>query len=92
MATNLINNNELTLYFDCDCHLAEHTIRITRDIDDVDFICFEFQLNQYLPIWRRLKVGIKYIFTTIGVTDWDSFILNKKDIIKLHKFLDIKKD
>ena len=78
-----------TNYFDCSCSSADHTIRFILD-NDVDYpeLYLEVQLNQYRNFWRRLWVGLKYIFgyeSRYG--HWDCWDIRKEDATKLIELL-----
>lgn len=57
-------------FFECACHSFDHTLRFVLDLDeqqDEDEIAFptlytEIQLNHYIPWYKRIILGIKYIF------------------------------
>ena len=57
-------------YFECACHSFDHTLRFVLDLDenvaedDWSFptIYAEVMLGHYLPWYKRVWLGIKYIF------------------------------
>ncbi len=72
-----------THYFECRCGSTEHTIRFTLDKEDNE-LHTDIYLNQWRPLWKRIWVGIKYIFGyKCKYGDWDCWILNKDDAKRL---------
>jgi len=81
-----------TEYFECACGSSEHTLRFILNKEDKE-IYTDIYLNQWRPIYKRIWVGIKYIFgykSKYG--EWDSWILRPEDtkrlialLNKLHK-------
>lgn len=60
-----------TEYFDCVCGSFDHTLRFVLDLDenhddDLSFptLYTEIALGHYLPWYKRIILGIKYIFGT----------------------------
>lgn len=56
-------------YFSCDCGEMDHTLRFVLDLDEhseirCPTIYTDIRLNHYLPWYRRVWIGIKYIFGT----------------------------
>lgn len=59
-------------YFTCACGSFDHTLRFVLDLDrsdDKDHIALpsiftEMQMNHYLPWYKRVWLGIKFIFGT----------------------------
>lgn len=48
-------------YINCSCSSLEHICRLTYYSDEPDFLYFTVHLNN-LSFWKRLILGIKYIF------------------------------
>jgi hypothetical protein len=71
--------------FICDCHSLEHQCSIFQYEEE---IYFEIHLSNYKNFFQRLLQGIKYIFGHKSRQgDWDTFILNPEDKLKLIKHL-----
>lgn len=72
-------------YFECRCDSIEHTLRFVVDNDPDDpCIYVEVNLNDWRGFWKRLWVGIKYIFGyKCKYGHWDITELKNEDIIKL---------
>lgn len=50
-------------YVECDCSSPEHAFRFVLDTDEMDpELWMEVQLHHWRTFWKRLVVGIKYIF------------------------------
>jgi len=77
-----------THYFECSCGSSEHTIRFILDKDENELYT-EIYLNQWRPLWKRILVGIKYIFGyKCKYGEWDCWILNQDDVLRLKNMLD----
>ena len=67
----------------CSCYSKEHQIIIQRDKDDTDIVYASIHLSP-LPFFKRLKLGIKYIFGYRSMYgEFDEFMFNKTHIEKL---------
>lgn len=79
-----------TEYFECSCASPEHTLRFVLDLDPEDpGIHTEVYLGSYPWGWKRLWVGIRYIFgykSKYGA--WDCFLLKPEDAPRLRSLLD----
>ena len=72
-----------THYFECSCGSTEHTIRFTIDKGDKE-LHTDIYLNQWRPFWKRVWVGIRYIFGyKCKYGEWDCWILNEDDTTRL---------
>lgn len=51
-------------YIDCECYSRDHLIRLWPDTSEAGFECFDIEicLHHYRKWWKRLWLGIKYIF------------------------------
>ena len=72
-------------HYTCICLSPEHTLRtIVVDEGKNSSMSLDMQLCGYLPWYKRLKLGIKYIF---GIKSdcghWDTFEFNKDSALKL---------
>lgn len=75
-----------TEYFECECHSANHLIRVERDND---FVQLELRLNHYLGFWKRLFRGIKYILGKQNrFGEFDCVLLHKESAQRLKDLLD----
>jgi hypothetical protein len=75
----------------CQCHSLEHQYSFYYSNED-GLYC-EPHLSTYLPFYKRLIVGIKYIFgykSKFGA--WDEFLFKLEDLNKLEQFIKIAKD
>lgn len=72
-------------YFECACYSEEHTIKFVLDKDPEDpEIYVSVFLNQYRSWWKRLWVGIKYIFGyKCMYGHWDNWIMKDEDAQRL---------
>ncbi len=72
-----------THYFECRCGSSEHTLRFVLDKEDGE-LHTEVYLNQWRPLWKRVWVGIKYIFNYKSkYGHWDCWILTREDAKRL---------
>jgi len=70
-------------YFECKCGSTEHTLRFTFDKGNKELYT-DIYLNQWRPLWKRILVGIKYIFGyKCKYGEWDCWVLNKADAKRL---------
>lgn len=81
-----------TEHFECQCSSDEHTLKFTLDETSGDFEDLEIWtavfLNQYRPWWKRVWVGLKYIFGyNSRYGHWDCFIMRGKDVNRLMTML-----
>lgn len=75
-------------FFECKCGSDEHTLRFTLDKEDKEIYTSIF-LNNYLNIFKRLFVAIKYIFGyKCKYGHWDCWVMRDEDIQKLSDMLD----
>jgi hypothetical protein len=70
-------------YFTCDCSSFNHTLRFVLDLDEMSDMPFptiyvEMGLNQYLPWYKRLVIGIKYILGGPTGAAYDCWAINTK--------------
>lgn len=66
-------------YFECQCYSDEHTVKFSLDEEDGTIYASIF-LNDWMPWYKRLWVGIKYIFgykSKYG--HWDNFEMRPED-------------
>ena len=83
-----------TEIFNCSCGDLSHMFRVTIDKDEPleDYLFFEFNLNQDIPIYRRAWNSIKYVFG--GDETLKDFVLSEKEAKKfynqLHRHLNTK--
>ena len=75
-----------SMYFDCQCSSAEHTIRFVVDPDDND-IYLEVQLHKTNNIFKRMWLAFKYVCGySCKYGHWDVTLLgedDRKSIVKL---------
>lgn len=87
MVTEIIDNNmeNRTEILVCGCHNVEHQVVFVYDEEDGLVYC-NIHLVE-LPFWKRLKNGIKYIFSShkSKYGNFDEFILDKSNIKQLNK-------
>lgn len=70
-------------YFTCACGTMDHTLRFVLDLDEnsevrVPTIYVDIRLVHYLPWYRRLWLGIKYIFGTDISDSHDGWMIHNK--------------
>lgn len=82
-------------YFTCECGSFEHTLRFVLDLDEnsnhpVPTIYSEISLNHYLPWYKRLIIGIKYILGGKTGAAYDCWMIdsNSDDPQKMIKMLE----
>lgn len=74
-------------YFTCECHSPEHTLSFTLDRESNEIYTSVFLLEPP-SIWRRIWIGIKYIFGyKCKYGHWDCFSLKQKDVYRLINLL-----
>lgn len=72
-----------THYFDCTCGSNEHTLKFTLEKEDGELYTSVF-LNQYRGFFKRLWIGIKYVFGyKCEYGHWDCWILDRDDAERL---------
>ena len=79
-----------THFFECRCGSSEHTLRFTLDKgpDDPGIYTSIF-LNDWKSFWKRLIMGIKYIFgykSRCG--HWDCWLMKRGDVERLKDMCD----
>lgn len=70
-------------YMECRCMSTEHLFKFYIDIEDAS-VCLEVHLANWLPWYKRIWRGIKYVFgykSKFG--DFDTTIMKDEDINKL---------
>jgi hypothetical protein len=80
-------NDNSKEFFICDCNSLEHQFVLSYDSEEKEMYMTPY-LSSYLPFWKRVVLGIKYIFgyhSKYG--HWDCIILNSKEIKRLHVLL-----
>ena len=70
-------------YFTCECGKFDHTLRFILDLDEnsiipIPTIYAELGLNHYLPWYKRLIIGIKYVFGTQTGAAYDCWMIDGK--------------
>ncbi len=76
-----------TYYFQCDCMSQEHTFGIEFDAEDKEAV-IHVQLCQYRSFFKRLVVGIKYVFgykSKYG--HWDTTMLDEEKFMDLYNLM-----
>jgi len=78
-------------FFECICGADEHTLKFVLSMEeDYPEIYTTIFLNQYRSFWKRLWVGIKYIFGyKCKYGHWDVWVLNPGDAERLKGILDL---
>jgi len=80
-------------YLECSCTSAEHLLRFTFDDGSGDDCCPEIyvdvQLNHFRGFWKRLWLGIKYIFGyECRYGHWDESLLLGDQVRQLRTMCD----
>lgn len=73
-------------YFTC-CGSPEHILRVQKGFDDDWNICMDIQLSHLLPWYKRVWVGLKFMFGSTDNQYWDSVMLNTDDVKRLKELL-----
>ena len=66
------------IYIECECSIKDHLL--VAEIFDMGetsketMVCIYTQLNQFLPLYKRFWLAIKYIFSADA--GWDTTILS----------------
>lgn len=70
-----------TEFFECQCYSDEHTLKMVLDADpEYPELFTSIYLNDYRGFFKRLWVGIKYIFGyKCKYGHWDCFCLRQDD-------------
>lgn len=78
--------------FICDCSDIEHQMIVSSDPEETEKeIYIAIHLSDYINIFQRLWIGVKYIFGKKSkYGNWDVLILNQKEIIRLKEILERK--
>lgn len=75
-----------SLWVDCLCDDFNHSLRISVDIEDKD-AWIETRLNKYQPFYKRIIIGLIYIFGMDGEDqEFDVTLIDgkkAKDIISI---------
>ena len=78
--------NEDTIYIGCECHSANHIVRVTMfewdDRESPEFY-LELQADRCLSFWERVQHAVRYVFGDENL-GWHDVIPNKADVDKLH--------
>ena len=78
------------VYIGCECHCPEHIIRVSyfdwMEKDQPE-IFIELQADGCMPFWKRLKMGLNFIFRGKNL-EWHDVVPTKNDIVTLHRVLD----
>lgn len=70
-------------YFNCSCADFSHTLRFVIDLDrgsdyPIPTIYTETKLNHYLPWYKRIWIGIRYIFGNDYVQPYACWEINSQ--------------
>ena len=70
-------------FFECRCGANEHTLRFILDLEERELYASIF-LDPTLPWWRRLWIGIKYIFGVVpSFGHFGTWVLREEDVERL---------
>jgi len=79
--------SEDTIYLGCECHSADHIVRVAffewGEKDPPDFY-LELQADRHLGFWDRVKHAVRYVLGEENL-GWHDVIPVKQDIVKLHE-------
>jgi len=71
-----------------DCYAQEHIIHYEMDLSEKNIFVSYFISASYLTWWKRLIMGIKYIFGKRSrYGEFDTTIINRRKVIELRNFL-----
>jgi hypothetical protein len=73
-------------YIDCSCHGPNHMIRFQHDNE---FLYIDTQLSSKFGFWKRLWIGLKYIFNlgSDSYYNWNDTLLRKEEVKPLSDFI-----
>lgn len=72
----------------CDCKTPDHLVSFEKPKDEDGLLVISVNLNQYNRFWRRVVLGIKYIFNfSSDNSHWDTVLLDKQEQKKIINFL-----
>ena len=85
-----MKENLKEMFITCDCRSAEHILRYTYLIEDDEKELFtEVYLHQYNSFWKRMWIGIKYVFGyRCKYGHWDCVLITEEDAKRLKSFLE----
>lgn len=80
-----------TEHFDCECHDAAHSIRVTYiGNEESDFppeYTLNVQLREYLPWYKRVWHALRYVFTANhGGWDYTMFMVGSERFERFREF------
>ena len=82
---------EKNIYIECGCRNPDHLLIMSYDIEDDDFddLFIYKGLNHYLPFWKRLIIGVRYI---LGMRNkhkihFAETVVNEDEVKEMKKFL-----
>lgn len=76
-----------TEFFECSCNNDEHTLRLVLDREENEIYASVF-LNQYRSWYKKIWVGIRYIFGyKCKYGHWDVWTLKPEDAERLKSML-----
>jgi hypothetical protein len=84
-----ISDRSETIYIGCECHVPEHIVKVSYfdwDHKDEPELYFELQADRHMGFWRRLQLGLKFIFGSSNL-EWHDVIPNINDVTKLNRLL-----
>jgi len=83
-------DNFKSIYLECSCQDRSHLVVISRDFEH-NYLYIEVQLNSYHGFFKRLWLGLKYIFNkNFNNGMWDCSLLNKSEAEQVKSFLESK--
>jgi hypothetical protein len=83
------DDKSYTIHLDCECHSPDHIVRYSFwdwGPDEMPDLFVEVQAGHYLPWYKRIWLGIKYMFGVPSLSWHDAFI-KAKDVDVLQKML-----
>jgi hypothetical protein len=73
---------------DCACYSLEHMVVFSYHKSENDFVYLSFPLNNYLPWYKRVSIGLRYIFgLQTQDNHFDTSVLDAKEVASLTDFL-----
>lgn len=81
-----------TKYVECECQSFDHIARWVWFESDHhpwadDELYLDYNLNHYLPWWKRIWVALTYICKEEYIGRYDCLILNREKAVELRDFL-----
>jgi hypothetical protein len=78
-------------YIECECQSFDHIGRFVwfddEKMDEHWALYFDFELDHYLPWYKRIMAALRFIFKKESIGQYDCLILNQQAVVDLRDFL-----